>query len=134
MADSQEAKEATPEAAVQPETPPDDVSPQRPAQGRARGGVVRDAPEPGAPQDDVPLIPTGFPVPVQQAQVPDREQAKPGHVTLATRPPMDRLTVPPLEGGGETVTITAEGTEVDDATAARAHEAARLAGISLREI
>jgi hypothetical protein len=44
------------------------------------------------------------------------------------------LTVPPLEAGGESVVITAEGTDCDEETAERAHEAARLAGFRLREI
>jgi hypothetical protein len=53
--------------------------------------------------------------------------AKGGMVTLATMPPVGSVTV-------DDVVITEEGTEVDEATAERAHEAAQLAGFRLREI
>jgi hypothetical protein len=105
---SQEAKEPAPAA--------------RPAEGTT------------AAQDSPPPIPTGFPEAPAPVVPQPAKPARPGHVTLATRAPMGALTVPPLEGGGEAVTITADGTEVDDATALRAHEAARLAGFTLREI
>lgn len=60
--------------------------------------------------------------------------AAPGMVTLYAVPPMGTMTVPPLEGDdGEPVVITRYGTEVDLATAQRAHEAAALAGFSIRE-
>jgi hypothetical protein len=102
-----------------------------------------DAPEP-AP------IPTGFPEPaaegspvlsgvtVTETGVPTFPQPMPpaadGHVNLATVPPMTSLTVPPDAEGGETVVIDVYGTEVDDATAARAHAAAATAGFKLREL
>jgi hypothetical protein len=53
--------------------------------------------------------------------------AKSGMVTLATAAPLGSVTV-------DDVVITEEGTEVDEATAERAHEAAQLAGFRLREI
>lgn len=99
-----------------------------------------------------PPIPTGFPAPAveedahaqshgvsvtdtgtavfPQPMAPARE----GHVNLATVPPMTELHVPPLEDGGETVTIDVYGTEVDDATAERAYAAAQAAGLTLREL
>jgi hypothetical protein len=52
---------------------------------------------------------------------------KGGMVTLATTAPLGSVTV-------DDVVITPEGTEVDEATAERAHEAAMLAGFRLREI
>jgi len=98
-----------------------------------------------------PPIPTGFPdapatVPVQSGGITVTETgtavwpqpmkpARPGHVNLATVPPMTHLHVPPLDDdGGEPVTIDVYGTEVDDATAGRAHDAARAAGLTLREL
>jgi hypothetical protein len=62
------------------------------------------------------------------------EPAREGHVNLATVPPMTELIVPPLEDGGETVTIDVYGVEVDDATAERAYAAAQAAGLTLREL
>lgn len=78
-----------------------------------------------------PQIPTGFPEPV----TPDepRELAADGKVRLAPAG-FGSLTVPPLEPGGETVVIGPEGTDVDEETAERAYEAARLAGFTLREL
>jgi hypothetical protein len=107
-------------------------------------------PGPPAPKGPPP-IPTGFPepasegAPVQAGGVTVTETgtpvfpqpmppAKPGHVNLATVPPMGSLTVPPLEAGGETTVIDVYGTEVDEATAERAHAAARAAGLNLREL
>lgn len=86
-----------------------------------------------ADADETPAIPTGFPEPAPEPEKTERK-VRAGNVILATRHPMGDLTVPPLEGGGETVTITADGTEVDKATAERAHQAARLAGFALREL
>ena len=87
-----------------------------------------------AKADDSPAIPTGFPPepPREPDPEPERKPAKKGNVILATQPPMGALTVPPLKEDGEAVIIAADGTEVDEATAARAHEAARLAGFTLR--
>jgi len=76
-------------------------------------------------------IPTGFPELVSPE--PEREPSPDGMVRLAPAG-FGSLTVPPLEEGGKTVVITAEGTDVDEETAERAHEAARLAGFSLREV
>lgn len=83
---------------------------------------------------DAPAIPTGFPELPAFAPPEPRKPSRPGYVTLATRPPVGSLSVPPLEGGGETVTITVDGTEVDAGTAARARHAATLAGTTLREL
>jgi hypothetical protein len=58
----------------------------------------------------------------------------PPRVTLAVSAPVSALHVPPLEDGGEVVVITRDGTEVDEVTARRAHEAADFAGFTLREI
>lgn len=130
-------QEVTPKAAVVPETMPDAAAPERPAQdpaGKVQRGARNVSPEPDVPDEDVPpAIPTGFPEPAQDVTPQPRKEPRPGYVTLATQPPMGDLTVPPLEGGGETVAITADGTEVDGATALRAHEAARLAGFTLRQ-
>lgn len=118
------------------------VAPQLPEKaGVADGLTVAKAPPP---------IPTGFPVaadaaPVQSGGITVTETgtavypqpmkpARPGHVNLATVPPMGSLTVPPLEDGGETVTIDVYGVEVDDATAERAYAAAQAAGLTLREL
>ncbi len=98
-----------------------------------------------------PPIPTGFPEPATEdvtaqsggVSVTDTgtavwpqpmEPAREGHVNLATVPPMTHLHVPPLEAGGETVTIDVYGVEVDDATAERAYAAAQAAGLTLREL
>jgi hypothetical protein len=96
--------------------------------------------------DAPPPIPTGFPVPAADAgpatttdtgillAPQPMSAARPGHVNLATVPPMGSLTVPPLQDGGNTVVIDVYGTEVDEATAERAHAAARAAGLTLREL
>lgn len=93
-----------------------------------------------------PPIPTGFPEPAiaaGPATTTDTGEllfpqpmppARPGYVNLATVPPMGSLTVPPLDEAGDTVVIDVYGTEVDEATAERAHAAARAAGLSLREL
>jgi hypothetical protein len=123
----------------------------------------QDAPEPDAaeaaadppvvpvtPADAPPPIPTGFPPPAEEGTAQSggvavtdtgtavypqpMEPARPGHVNLATVPPMTELHVPPLEAGGESVTIDVYGTEVDDATAERAYAAAQAAGLTLREL
>lgn len=57
-----------------------------------------------------------------------------GKVTLATVPPLSALTVSPVDDGDEEVTITEEGTEVDEITAQRARVTADRAGFKLREI
>lgn len=96
---------------------------------------ARAAPAPaaaGRPASPAPApIPTGFPEPV----TPDepRSPAADGRIRLA---PVGfaELIVPPLEAGGESFTITADGTDVDEETAERAREAARLAGFSLRQL
>ena len=62
------------------------------------------------------------------------DPAPSGHVNLATIPPLGSLTVPPDAGNDETVVIDVYGTTVDDATAERAHAAARTAGFTLREL
>lgn len=120
----------------------------------------QDAPEPAdaadppvVPVEDPPVpppIPTGFPPPAEEGTaqaggvaVTDTgtavfpqpmEPAREGHVNLATVPPMTELIVPPLEAGGETVTIDVYGTEVPDAVAERAYAAAQAAGLTLREL
>jgi hypothetical protein len=123
----------------------------------------QDAPEPAdaadppvvpvTPAEDSsapPPIPTGFPEPAAEGTAQSggvavtdtgtavfpqpMEPAREGHVNLATVPPMTELHVPPLEGGGETVTIDVYGVEVDDATAERAYAAAQAAGLTLREL
>jgi hypothetical protein len=65
---------------------------------------------------------------------PVAEPAAGGQVRLATVAPVATLHVPPLDDGGSVVVITQDGTDVDQATARRAHEAARSAGITLREL
>lgn len=57
-----------------------------------------------------------------------------GRKTLAVTGNVQELHIPPLEEGGDHVVITPDGTEVDEETAARAHEAAALAGVQLTEI
>jgi hypothetical protein len=59
---------------------------------------------------------------------------EPRHVTLAVSGALSALHLPPIDEGGEAVVITAEGTQVDEATARRAREAAREAGFSLAEV
>jgi hypothetical protein len=93
----------------------------------AAGGVIQ--PEPA----------TGPPEPAPQPAAP-KAPLPPAHdpgdtVTLYAVPPMGTMTVPPLEDGddSEPVVITRYGTQVDGATADRAHEAAALAGFTLRE-
>jgi hypothetical protein len=111
--------------------------------------------QPEKPQDapavpGPPPIPTGFPEPATGAPVTaggvtvtetgtviypqPMKPAREGHVNLATVPPMGKLTVPPLEDGGEAVVIDVYGTEVDQATAERAYAAAQTAGFNLREL
>jgi hypothetical protein len=83
---------------------------------------------PDAPQkaaDAPPAIPTGFPEPV--APDPPRKLSASGKVTLATVPPLGSVTV-------DDVTITSEGTEVDEATAQRARDAAEAGGYRLAEL
>lgn len=82
--------------------------------------AAQDAPPPGGPV-------TGFPPRDGTASTAQ------GRVTLAVSGGLSALHVPPLDGDGETVVITAEGTEVDPETARRAHEAAQAAGFTLTE-
>jgi hypothetical protein len=67
-----------------------------------------------------------------EAEAPKTPDA-PGKVTIYAVPPMGTLTVPPLDGKGESVVIDRYGTEVDEATAQRAREAAAASGFSIRE-
>lgn len=69
-------------------------------------------------------------------ETPAPEQKKSGKakVTLATTGNVSHFHLPPVEDGDEHVTIVADGTEVDAGTAARAYEAARLAGVQLIEM
>jgi hypothetical protein len=121
----------------------------------------QDAPEPDAVADPPvvpveaaeappPPIPTGFPPPAEEGTAQSggvavtdtgtavfpqpMEPAREGHVNLATVPPMTELIVPPLEDGGETVTIDVYGVEVAEAVAERAYAAAQAAGLTLREL
>jgi hypothetical protein len=55
-------------------------------------------------------------------------------VTLVPVSPLGGLVLPPLEEGGETVTITVDGTEVSAADAERAHAVAMKNGFKLREL
>jgi hypothetical protein len=97
----------------------------------ASAAKVPDA-EPAAAEESKPdPIPTGFPEPVAADE--PREPSPDGMVRLAPVG-FGYLTVPPLEVGGESVVITAEGTDCDEETAARAHEAAGLAGFRLKEV
>jgi hypothetical protein len=57
-----------------------------------------------------------------------------GRVTLAPVPPLESLTLPPLEEGGKEYVIPAAGVEVDADTALRAQEAATCAGFRLQEL
>lgn len=113
-----------------------DASPEQAAGAPGTGSNVKTVPAPVA-SDKAPApnpIPTGFPDPPEP--VPDQpvRPGTPGMVTLYAVPPMGTMTVPPLEGDdGEPVVITRYGTEVDTATATRAHEAAALAGFAIRE-
>lgn len=119
---------------------PDASEPAAADSGAARavpaGVAATDAP---AKADESPAdaahepdpIPTGFPEPVSAAA--EREPSPDGMVRLVPVG-FGHLTVPPLELGGESVVITSEGTDCDEETAARAHEAAHLAGFRLREV
>lgn len=60
------------------------------------------------------------------------KEHKPGMVTIYAVPPMGTLTVPG-DGDGDPVVITRYGTEVDEATAERAREAAAASGFRIRE-
>lgn len=74
------------------------------------------------------------PAPSITAPEPD-EPAKPhtpGKVTMYAVPPMGTLTIP-ADGDGEAVVIDRYGTEVDEATAERAREAAAASGFRIRE-
>jgi hypothetical protein len=55
-------------------------------------------------------------------------------VTIAPVPPLESVTLPPLEDGGEGLVIPAEGAEVDAATAERALQVATEAGFRLQEL
>lgn len=91
--------------------------------------------EQASPDKAKPAPPgTGFPEPAEAEAPAPRRTSAPGHVTLATVAPVETLTVPPLDKGGKTVVITQDGTEVDEATAERAQQAAHAAGTTLREV
>jgi hypothetical protein len=126
------------------DAPKETAAPDASKPAASDSGAVRVIPAPAKPEavpaEDAPPaeaatepdpIPTGFPEPV--AAEPEREPSPDGMVRLVPVG-FGHLTVPPLELGGESVVITAEGTDCDEETAARAHEAAHLAGFRLREI
>jgi hypothetical protein len=124
------------------------TSDDQPAASSPAEAVKPPVPVPAAAVKAPPPIPTGFP----EAPAPadptatafsdtgtllfpqPMKPAREGFVNLATVPPMGKLTVPPLEDGGETVIIDVYGIEVDKATAERAYAAAQTAGFSLREL
>ena len=78
--------------------------------------------------------------PAAPAAIPGGRVLAPGdkpsgdRVRLAPVPPLESVTLPPLEDGGKGYVIPAEGTEVDADTAMRAHEAAVAAGFRLQEL
>ena len=78
--------------------------------------------------------------PAAPAQVPGGRVLAPGdkpkgdRVRLAPVPPLESVTLPPLEDGGKGFIIPAGGIEVDADTAQRAHEAAVAAGFRLQEL
>jgi len=90
-----------------------------------------------APESSVPQAEQPEPAPViadPAAAPPDPDKPRtPGKVTIYAVPPMGTLTVPPLDGDGEAVVIDRHGTEVDEATAERARQAAAASGFSIRE-
>jgi hypothetical protein len=89
-------------------------------------GVVQPEPATG-PAAAAPAAPAPKPPPHPAHDPGDQ-------VTLYAVPPMGTMTVPPLEDDdSDPVVITRYGTQVDGATADRAHEAAALAGFTLRE-
>ena len=133
------APEATtpPPDAPEPAAPvapvPDEAAPEVPA-GTLPAPTATGFPEPATEEDGTVLdgtvvTDTGtatFPQPMEPAAA--------GHVNLATIPPLGSLTVPPDADNDGTVVIDVYGTTVDDATAERAHAAARTAGFTLREL
>lgn len=78
--------------------------------------------------------------PPASAQVPAGRVLEPGdepsgdRVTLAPVPPLESVTLPPLEDGGEGFVIGADGLEMDADTARRAMAAAFHAGLRLQQI
>lgn len=123
MSIPEERPETAAEASAPAAKPPGPVAPA-PRQQQKQ--------EAAAAEENAPTgIPTGFPEPV----TPDEPRERPadGKVRLAPAG-FGSLTLPPLEPGGETTEITAEGTDVDEETAERAYEAAQLAGFTLREL
>lgn len=107
------------------------------AEGEDQSQAPLSTPAPAASGIVQPEPATGPPEPAPQPaapKAPPRPPHDPGDtVTLYAVPPMGTMTVPPLDGDGEPVVITRYGTQVDGATADRAHEAAALAGFTIRE-
>jgi hypothetical protein len=103
-------------------------------EGADMSGAPMDAPSPDVAKADAAVGSLGLrstsPAPPEPAAAP----AAAGMVTLATQLPLTSLVIPPLGDDDEGVTITGAGTEVDAATAVRAHAAAMLAGYRLREV
>ena len=122
------AADPVPEGADASGSPMDQGFPDTAAKA-ATSGASAPAPK-AADKDKPPAIPTGFPEPAVAEEPP---KAKDGNVILAA-PERRSVTLPPLDEGGETVVITADGTEVDEDSAQRAHAAALAAGFRLREL
>jgi hypothetical protein len=95
---------------------PPDAPATSPAMAKPAAGTIR----------------TGFPEAVTPG--PERKPSADGMVTLAAEAPLGSVTVPSLDEGGETVVITRDGTEVDEATAERALAAAQSGGYKLRQL
>jgi hypothetical protein len=97
--------------------------------------MTNPATAPGAPAG-TPAVTQPEPAPKVTPPAPASPAAAkpdpPGKVNLAVRWPMGSLTLPPL-GSEPVIVITEEGTEVDEATAVRAREAAALNGLTLIE-
>ena len=100
-------------------------------EGMDLSGAPMDTP---APEASVP--PAGQPeaapsITEPEPDAPPREHAA-GMVTIYAVPPMGTLTIPG-DGDTEAVVIDRNGTEVDEATAQRAREAAAASGFTIRE-
>lgn len=123
MATAKDAAAITPEQ-PEPATGPvvPEPEPQEPAQGPP---LVWDMP--GQPAALGPAVDASVPHPSPPADPP-----APGNIVLAAVEPLGSVTLPPLNEGGKTIVITRYGTEVDEATAARAWAA--TGGHGLREI
>lgn len=83
------------------------------------------------PPDAAPAAPSD--VPAGRILGPD-EKPSDGRVTLAPVPPLGSLTLPSLDEGGKAVVIEADGTEVSQKVAQRAHQEALRAGLRLQEL